>query len=317
MNTFPASLRITHRQALCEGVVLFRLSALDGERLPALKAGAHLSVKTPSGKNRSYSLCSSPSENHFYELAIKKEEKGRGGSSSMVDGLKEGDLLEVIEGANYFELKQGQPRYIFVAGGIGITPILSMMHLLLHEGVENFVLHYCTREKESTPFFDLLSQEPFASHVHFHHDAGDPKRSFDFWPVFEKTSNAHIYCCGPQGLMDTVRDMTGHWPSEQVHFESFGVTPVDSSLNAEFSVKLQSSGKVIPVSAQQSILQALKQAGQQVPSSCESGTCGSCRVGLLEGEADHRDFVLMDDEFDKAIMICVSRAKSEQLVLDL
>jgi phthalate 4,5-dioxygenase reductase subunit len=228
-----------------------------------------------------------------------------------------GDTLEVIEGANYFELKVGQPRYIFVAGGIGITPILSMMHALLSEGVDDFVLHYCSREKASTPFWELLSQAPFASHVRFHHDGGDPNRSFDFWPVFEKTSNAHIYCCGPQGLMDSVRDMTGHWPSEQVHFESFGVASLDPSLNVDFSVKIQSTGQVIAVSAQVSILQALKQAGLEVPSSCESGTCGSCRVGLIDGEADHRDYVLMDDEFEKAIMICVSRSKSDQLVLDL
>jgi len=317
MNSYPDSLRLTHRQELCEGIVLFRLSALDGGSLPAFKAGAHLSVKTPSGQNRSYSLCSSPNETQFYELAIKREDKGRGGSTSMVDQLKVGDILEVVEGANYFELKEGQARYIFVAGGIGITPILSMMQSLIHQGVGDFVLHYCTREQESTPFWDVLSQEPFASHVRFHHDGGDPKRSFDFWPVFERTSNAHIYCCGPQGLMDSVRDMTGHWPSEQVHFESFGAAAVDPSLNAEFSVKLRSSGKVIPVPADQSILQALKQAGLQVPSSCESGTCGSCRVGLVQGEADHRDFVLIDDEYDKAIMICVSRAKCDQLVLDL
>jgi phthalate 4,5-dioxygenase reductase subunit len=317
MNSFPSTLRLIHRQELCQGIVLFRLGALDDQALPAFKPGAHLSVKTPSGQNRSYSLCSSPNENRYYELAIKKEEFGRGGSKSMVESLKVGDTLEVIEGANYFELKVGQPRYIFVAGGIGITPILSMMHALLSEGVDDFVLHYCSREKASTPFWELLSQAPFASHVRFHHDGGDPNRSFDFWPVFEKTSNAHIYCCGPQGLMDSVRDMTGHWPSEQVHFESFGVASLDPSLNVDFSVKIQSTGQVIAVSAQESILQALKQAGLEVPSSCESGTCGSCRVGLIDGEADHRDYVLMDDEFEKAIMICVSRSKSDQLVLDL
>lgn len=235
----------------------------------------------------------------------------------MVERLNVGDNLEVLEGANFFELKSGQPRYIFVAGGIGITPILSMMHTLVQEGVDDFVLHYCTRQAQSTPFLELLKQEPFTSHVQFHHDGGEPARSYDFWPVFEKPSNAHVYCCGPQGLMDNVRDMTGHWPSEQIHFESFGATQTDPSLNGEFSIKLQSTGEVIQVTAQESILQALKRAGHEVPSSCESGTCGSCRVGLLQGQAEHRDFVLMDDEYDKAIMICVSRANCDQLVLDL
>jgi phthalate 4,5-dioxygenase reductase subunit len=204
-----------------------------------------------------------------------------------------------------------------VAGGIGITPILSMMRHLKAQGNHQFKLIYCTRDAANTAFLEELNSAEFSAHVRLHHDHGDINNALDFWPVFETPSNAHVYCCGPRGLMDAVADMSGHWPSGSVHFESFGVDASAFPANTAFSVHLQRSGVSVPVSADQSILQALREAGHRVISSCESGTCGSCRTGLLSGQAEHRDMVLTDDEKSSSIMVCVSRATSAELVLDL
>jgi phthalate 4,5-dioxygenase reductase subunit len=136
------------------------------------------------------------------------------------------------------------------------------------------------------------------------------------WPVLERPSNAQIYCCGPRGLMEAVRDMSGHWSPTNVHFESFVDGGEQRPNDRPFTVTLARSGKSLEVPVGKSILAVLREAGESVPSSCESGTCGSCRTTLLKGEADHRDMVLMPEEFDSQIMVCVSRACSDQLVID-
>ena len=151
-----------------------------------------------------------------------------------------------------------------------------------------------------------------------HHDHGDPARSLDLWPVFEKpVSGAHVYCCGPQGLMDSVRDMTGHWSTSAVHFEAFADGSTPRPEDVPFTVKIEKTGEVLDVPVGVSILEALRNAGHPVPSSCESGSCGSCRTRLVSGDVDHRDFVLTPGEYATDIMVCVSRAKTTELVLEL
>ncbi len=207
--------------------------------------------------------------------------------------------------------------YVFVASQEGIAPILAMMRSLKSQGHQQFKLIYCTPDAASTPFLDELAGAEFSPHMTLHHDHGDPNNAFDFWPVFETPTKAHVYCYGSRDLMDAVADMTGHWPAGAVHFQSAD-TGIDSHApNTAFTVRLNKSGRVIPVSADQSILQALRAAGLHVTSSCESGTCGSCRTGLLGGQAEHRDLVLSDDEKASNIMVCVSRAVSAELMLDL
>lgn len=299
------------------GIYLFELRAADGGQLPAFTAGAHLTVAVPGGARRNYSLCSNPTDRSFYQIAVKRDAAGRGGSISMADKLHEGDLLSVSAPRNNFELHPRATRFLFIAGGIGITPILSMMRHLKTQGIDDFKLIYCTRDAASTAFLDELTSAEFASHVQLHHDHGDLNNAIDLWPVFETPGNAHVYCCGPRGLMDAVADMSGHWPSGSIHFESFGVDAALQATNSAFTVRLQKSGKTVAVNASQSILEALRASGCRVPSSCESGTCGSCRTGLLAGETEHRDMVLSEDERACNIMVCVSRAKSAELVLDL
>lgn len=310
-------LRVTRKQSIATDITLFELAPPEGQELPAFTAGAHITVQTPTGVRRSYSLCGDPEQTTTWQIAVKRDAKGRGGSQSMVDNVQAGDLLPTLPWANLFELNETAASYIFVAGGIGITPILSMMRRLLSQGRTDFKLYYCTRDAAGTAFMDELHAPELAGKVKVHHDHGDPAKALDLWPVFERPSNAHVYCCGPQGLMDSVRDMTGHWPSERIHFESFGVAQTGFAENKIFDVVLQKSGTRMTVPTEQSILEVLRACGHVVSSSCESGTCGSCRTGLIAGEAEHRDMVLRPDEHTHQIMVCVSRAKSTELVLDL
>jgi phthalate 4,5-dioxygenase reductase subunit len=309
-------LKVAHKSALTPDVYLFELRHPDGAELPAFSPGSHVTVVLPNGMRRNYSLSSDPADRDFYQVAVKRDGRGRGGSISMADDVQVGDVLPTSVPRNNFELTQHADDYIFVAGGIGITPILSMMRHLKRSGRARFTLYYCTRDPASTAFLDELNKGEFAGQVHFHHDYGNLDAAFDFWDIFAKPGKAHVYCCGPGGLMDSVRDTSGHWPSGSVHFESFGVANVHAE-NKAFTVRLQSSGETIPVGPGQSILDALRACGHHVPSSCESGTCGSCRTALVAGEADHRDMVLSDAEKTSRIMVCVSRAKSDQLVLGL
>ena len=310
-------LRVSRKQSIATDITLFELAHPEGQELPAFTAGAHITVQTPLGMRRSYSLCGDPEQTTTWQIAVKRDAKGRGGSQSMVDNVQTGDLLPTLPWANLFELNETAASYIFVAGGIGITPILSMMRRLLSQGRTDFKLYYCTRDAAGTAFMDELHAPELAGKITVHHDHGDPAKALDLWPVFERPSNAHVYCCGPQGLMDSVRDMTGHWPSERIHFESFGVAQTGFAENKIFDVVLQKSGTRMTVPTEQSILEVLRACGHVVSSSCESGTCGSCRTGLIAGEAEHRDMVLRPDEHTHQIMVCVSRAKSTELVLDL
>lgn len=313
------SLAVVGKVQVATDICMFTLAPAAGPIdavLPQFTAGSHLTVITPAGTRRNYSICSAPNDRRHYQIAVKRETNGRGGSRSMVDEVAVGTHLMVSTPRNNFALDRRAKSFLFVAGGIGITPILSMMRHLKATGVAPFHLYYCTRDAASTAFTAELATE-FPGQFTLHHDGGEATQAFDFWPLFESPSAAHVYCCGPRGLMDAVADMTGHWPSGSIHFESFGVGAAAQAENTAFDVRLHSSGQVIHVAKELSILDALRAAGVSVRSSCESGTCGSCKTGLLAGDADHRDMVLGEDERAGNVMVCVSRAKSPELVLDL
>lgn len=314
------SLRVTRAEMIARDIRLFELCAPDGIELPPFTAGAHLRVLTPSGDQRHYSLCNDPAERTRYCIAVKREAAGRGGSRSLVDGVQAGDAIEVGVPQNQFALDARARSFVLVAGGIGLTPLMAMAHALRAEGTRRFRLVVLTRDAESTPFLDLLRSPDLAPHVTLHHDGGDAARSFDLWPLLEKpgsVNSAHVYCCGPKPLMEAVRDMTGHWSSAAVHFETFGADTAPRAEDSAFEVELARRGQRLNVPAGRTLLQALRDHGVVVPSSCESGTCGSCRTGLLGGEADHRDLVLLDEQKASQIMVCASRARRGPLVLDL
>lgn len=311
-------LRIGRSEFVAEGIRSFELVDPAGESLPAFTAGAHIRLRTPAGAVRKYSLCNDPSERHRYVIAVKRDELGRGGSLSLVNDAVDGDLLPVGPPENAFRMSRAARSLLFIAGGIGITPILSMIRSLQEQPEVQWKLLYLSRSRETTAFLHDLAALGRPGQVKVHHDGGDPRGALDLWPWLEKPQpGQHIYCCGPRPLMDGVRDMTGHWPSGRVHFESFTDGSVARKDDRPFTVHLARSGKSVLVPVGRSILEAAREAGCEIAASCESGTCGTCRTRLLAGEADHRDMVLMPEEQNSQIMVCVSRAAGDDLTLDL
>jgi phthalate 4,5-dioxygenase reductase subunit len=310
--------RVRSADMVAKDIRQFDFVAPDGGELPEFTPGSHMLVQAPSGVTRRYSLCSAPQERDHYSIAVKREPGGRGGSVSMVDDVKVGDMLHLSTPRNEFELKDSAPNYLFIAGGIGITPMRSMILHLVNTSERPWKLYYLTRDPEMTAYRDEFTGPEYRGKVVIHHDFGDSGKSLDLWPLLEKPKGAHLYCCGPKGLMDAVRDMTGHWSTVAVHFEDFGAGKSARAVDDRpFVVRMGEGGEPVEVGANVSILEALRGKGHRIPSSCESGTCGSCRMKLLTGEADHRDLVLSDTERLNNIMVCVSRAHSPELVLDL
>jgi phthalate 4,5-dioxygenase reductase subunit len=312
------ALTVRKKSEIADGVFLFELRSPAGADLPAFKPGSHITVTAPSGQKRRYSLCNDPGERDHYLIAVKQETSGRGGSLSFTSDVKEGDQITAEPPANEFEMSASEPKSIvFIAGGIGITPIRAMILHCVRQGKTNFKLYYFTRTSSAMAFREEFNAPAFAGKVILHHDNGDPEQAYDLWPVLEEQRGAHLYCCGPRGLMDSVRDMTGHWPDSAVHFEDFVGASAPHADDKPFEVKLARSGKSYEVGIGVSILDTLRNNGHVLASSCESGTCGTCRTRFIEGEPDHRDLVLSDKEKKSEIMICVSRSKSPTLTLEL
>ncbi|WP_298108724.1 PDR/VanB family oxidoreductase [Bradyrhizobium sp.] len=312
------SLTVRQKSEIADGVFLFELRADDDSELPPFTPGSHITVTAPSGQKRRYSLCNDPAERNRYLIAVKQETTGRGGSLSFTRDIRQGDRVAVEPPANDFEMAKAEPkRLIFIAGGIGITPIRAMILHCVRQGKTNFTLYYFARTPAVMAFREEFSSHAYEGKVVLHHDNGDPDQGYDLWPVLEQQRGAHLYCCGPRGLMDAVRDMTGHWPDSAVHFEDFVGASAPHADDRPFEVRLAKSGTAYEVAANVSILDTLRRNGHMLASSCESGTCGTCRCRFTDGEPDHRDLVLSDDEKKREIMICVSRAKSATLTLDI
>jgi phthalate 4,5-dioxygenase reductase subunit len=310
------ALRVTRNDKIADGIHLFELRDAGGQQLPAFTAGAHIAIQVPNGLLRKYSLCNDPAERDRYQVAIKREANGRGGSSMLIDSVKAGDTLMVAAPVNDFELPQRAQDFLFIAGGIGITPIMAMMREAHAQG-KRFRLFYCSRSPETTAFRDELSAPEFKDSVVIHYDGGDPANSLDLKSILaERKNREHLYCCGPRPLMEAVRNMTDHWSSAAVHFEAFSDAETHKASDKPFKVKLARTGDVLDVPTDKTILEVLRAHGLEVPSSCETGTCGTCRTKLLAGVADHRDLVLAEHERGDNIMICVSRAKSEEITIE-
>jgi phthalate 4,5-dioxygenase reductase subunit len=309
-------LRVTRNDEIADGIHLLEFRDPGGKDLPGFSAGAHIAVRVPNGLVRKYSLCNDPAEHERYQIAVKRESNGRGGSCSLIDSVKTGDELMVTAPVNDFGLPPRAQDFLFIAGGIGVTPMMAMIHETLAQG-KRFRLYYCSRSPESTAFRAELGEPRFKDMVTIHYDQGDPSRSLDLRSILaERRNREHLYCCGPRPLMEAVRAMTDHWSPTAVHFEAFSEAETHKADDKPFKVKLARSGKVLDVPTDKTILEVLRQHGLDVPSSCETGTCGSCRTKLLAGEADHRDLVLAEHERKDTIMICVSRARSEEITID-
>lgn len=319
--------RVTAKTVEAVDICSFELEGIDAQVLPAFSAGSHIDVQVnqSSGSNesitRQYSLCNDPSENHRYLIAVLRDAHSRGGSQGMHDGVKVGDKLTVSAPKNHFPLESGTHRSLLFAGGIGITPILCMAERLAMTGAD-FDMHYCARSRERTAFVDRIITSPFAGNVHFHFDDGSAAQKADLAKLLsDPYAGTHLYVCGPKGFMDAVLTTARAkgWDEKLLHSEFFtaGVTKTDG--DQSFQVRLASSGRVIVVPADKTVVQAMADAGVDVPVSCEQGICGTCLTRVLEGEIDHRDQYLTTTEQAKHDQFtpCCSRAKSAVLVLDL
>ncbi|OVZ61257.1 phthalate 4,5-dioxygenase [Pigmentiphaga sp. NML080357] len=316
METLPLRVRIARKQSIAQDTWLFELRRENGE-LPAFDAGSHIAVQTPAGQVRRYSLSNAPFERSHYAIAVKREPRGQGGSLSLTDQTREGDWLSISAPQNYFPLATAARRSLLIAGGIGITPLLSMARHLQAAG-HPFRLVYLTRAPGQTAFLDDCTRSPMAAHTVLHHTYGDPRRAFDLAALLaERGQDEHLYCCGSRRLMQAVRTAASHWPAGTLHFEDFGSAQPTHESDRPYTVRLARSGLTVEVRPGITMLAALREAGIDAPSSCESGTCGACRTRVLAGQAEHRDFILDEDEQERDVIICVSRAQGPELVLDL
>jgi len=309
-------LRVNRNDQIADGIHLLEFRDPSGTPLPGFSAGAHIAVRVPNGMLRKYSLCNDPAERDRYQIAVKRESNGRGGSCSLIDDVKAGDELIVTAPVNDFGLPPRAQDFLFIAGGIGVTPIMAMIRQVMAEG-KRFRLYYLSRSPETTAFRDELAASELRDKVVIHYDQGDVARSLDLRPILaERKNREHLYCCGPRPLMEAVRAMTDHWSPTAVHFEAFSEAETHKPDDKPFKVRLARSGEVLEVPTDKTILEVLRAHGLDVPSSCETGTCGTCRTKLLGGEVDHRDLVLAEHERKDTIMICVSRARGVELTID-
>jgi vanillate O-demethylase ferredoxin subunit len=315
------TVKIIERRLETQSIVALTLADPRGAPLPAFEAGAHIDIEVKPGLVRQYSLCRPMTAHGAYTLAILKDPASRGGSSAAHD-LAQGDLVRISEPRNAFPLAADAPLSIFFAGGIGITPLLCMAETL-HAAGAAFRMHYCARSADQAAFAAHLTEGPYADQVHLHFDDGPAEQRLDLKAVLAGIEpSAHLYVCGPPGFMGWVIDTaeSAGWPSAQVHREYFKAeAPTDAAGDGAFTVKLASTGRLIGVPADQSLVAALHAAGIDIPVSCEAGVCGTCLIGVIEGEPDHRDLYLTGSEkaAGDQILPCCSRAKSALLVLAL
>jgi vanillate O-demethylase ferredoxin subunit len=303
------------------GIHSYELVDPLGGELPPFSAGAHIDIHLPNGMTRQYSLCNSPAERHRYVIAVLRDDKGRGGSRALHDALRVQDLATVSQPRNNFALVPEARRVILLAGGIGVTPLKSMAHALDVTGIP-FELHYCARNPGCAAFRDELGIAWEHGKLVHHFDHGKPEEGLDIAGLLrEPEEGTHLFYCGPAGFMKACADAASHWPAGTVHFEHFKAPEPDKGAAAlapgAFMVKIASSGATFEVPADRSIADVLEQNGMRIETSCQAGLCATCKIRYLEGEVDHRDYILGDDEHGQFLTACVSRATSPVLVLDL
>tara|TARA_B100000470_G_scaffold98902_1_gene76348 strand:+ start:170 stop:1111 length:942 start_codon:yes stop_codon:yes gene_type:complete len=295
----------------------FELVDPESAELQAFSAGSHIEIELPDNIRRHYSLCNDPSETHRYLIAVLQEKESRGGSQSLHYGVKEGDLLEVSIPKNNFPLDQRGMHFILIAGGIGITPLLSMAYKLKTLR-KSFELHMCARSHEYAPFKKELEGFGGLAKTHMHISDGDPSQRLDVSSLLKQPlPESLVYCCGPQSLMDAVGQATSDWGAKKIHFETFTPRTLDGS-DLPFHIKIASTGQSFHVNSTTTILEALHQNGIRHPFSCEVGLCRTCVTGYQAGDVEHLDQdALSNEERKGCLTICVSRCTSDELILDL
>jgi ferredoxin-NADP reductase len=294
---------------------LYTFQRADKGKLPGADPGAHIGVILPNGIERQYSLVNAGAELTAYTVGVKRDANSRGGSVFLHDQMKVGSKVAVQPPRNNFPLKEDAELVVLIAGGIGITPIYCMIQRLNALG-KKWELYYSCRSRMDTAFLDELSQHGSA---HFHFDDEEAGKFLNVAAIVEKLpKSAHLYCCGPAPMLAAFEAATQHWPQAQVHVEYF--TPkFAAAQEGGFVVELARSKRELTVPPGKSILQCVREAGIQVPHSCEEGVCGACETRVISGTPDHRDTILTESERKESatMMICCSGSKTPRLVLDI
>lgn len=310
------SLRVTRVTWEAEGVVGVRLSSEDGSALPAWEPGAHIDVRLPSGTSRQYSLCGDPGERGHYDIAVRLEAAGRGGSAEVHGTALAGRELTVSEVRNHFRLDDAD-EYLLIAGGIGITPLLPMARVLAARGAAWSAV-YCGHGAATMAFRRELA-DLGGARVRFVDTAREPRPDLKEL-VGALRPGGVVYCCGPNGLLDSVTEVcdSAGIRCETEHFGAAGA-PSGEADSEEVELELRQSGLTVVAGPDTTLLEAIREAGVDLESDCEEGYCGTCETTVLDGVPDHRDVVLSKAEraANKTMFPCVSRACGRKLVLDL
>ena len=288
-------------------VLALTLVPLQGHALELPAAGSHVRVHLPNGLERNYSLCagSGPAS---YKLAVGYVRAGNGGSRWIHEELRPGQTLEISQPVNAFPIDPSAAFHLLIAGGIGITPFTTMVEYF-DKTATPFKLIFCARSREEAPFLDLLERlGPDRFTVHF--SSGAQGRLDVPAALAHLDAQTHVYCCGPTGLMQAVRDATTHLPNANVHFEAFGIDPVVDVQKRPRFIRVNSTGEILEVPANRTVLEILHEHHADIPSLCETGSCGTCVVGYEGGEIDHQDFCLSKTERATLFTPCVSRLNS-------
>ncbi|MET7441942.1 PDR/VanB family oxidoreductase [Streptomyces sp. NPDC005568] len=305
-------LRVRDKETVAHGVTALTLTHPEGARLPDWTPGSHIDLILPDGTTRQYSLCGDRWDPHTYRVAVLRQSGGRGGSAYVHDRLAPGDTVGVGGPRNHFPLEPA-PRYRFVAGGIGITPILPMLAAAERAGAE-WTLLYGGRTHASMAFTGELAR--YGDRVRI--VPQDESGLLDLaGGLAGPPDGTLVYCCGPGPLLDAVEELC---PAERLRVERFSPkTPEVAGEDGPFEVVLERSGRTLTVAAGVSVLDTVRAAGVEVLYSCAEGTCGTCETDVLEGVPDHRDSVLTEEEraAGETMLICVSRCRGKRLVLDL
>jgi tetrachlorobenzoquinone reductase len=306
-------LRVKSATREAPNIISYDLRPVEGGELPPFTAGAHIDLTLPNGLIRSYSLVNPQAERHRYVIAVQKDRASRGGSKWVHENFRPGDILAVNGPRNNFGLNESADKSIFIAGGIGITPIMSMIERLTSLQ-RDWELIYCARKRADAAFVDVLT-----GNVRFNFDEDPGGTMLDIAAVVRAApASAHLYCCGPLPMLSAFEAATADLPRTRVHVEYF-TAKEPPAVGGGFKVVLAKSGKEFIVPPGKTILETLLDAGLDIPYSCMEGVCGTCETKVLEGSPDHRDLILTEEEqaLGKSMLICCSGSKSERLVLDL
>jgi ferredoxin-NADP reductase len=307
---------VARRETVADGVITLELRDPAGADLPAWTPGSHIDVNLGPHLVRQYSLCGDPTDRGVWRVSVLRAPDSRGGSQYVHDSLRQGDAVHVRGPRNHFPLEPS-PRYVFIAGGIGITPILPMVAAATAADAK-WELHYGGRTRSSMAFREHLS-DTFGARVAVHPQ--DEVGLLDLDAILGTPQlDTLVYCCGPEPLLKAVEAQCASWPAGALHVERFAPKEVGLPARQEaFEVELAQSGLTLTVPRDASILDVLESAGVPLLSSCREGTCGTCETPVLTGQVDHRDSLLTPEEqsANDTMFVCVSRAACTRLVLDL